>query len=560
MRTEKPRLPTRRPNNAVPLFVASVIALLISTAAQAGTGTSADVSIVKSITTPGPYYPGQSITYTLTIHNDGPSSASGVSVDDMPSNMTITHVDGPTNNAFGCLGFPCPLSPAMAVGESRMFTVTATIDSAGAFSNTATANGSEFDPNTANNTDTQGGFATSADVSIVKSITTPGPYYPGQSISYTLTVHNDGPSPASGVSVNDTPSNMTITHVDGPTNNAFGCLGFPCPLSPAMAPGNTRTFTVTATIDSAGAFSNTATANGSDFDPNPANNTDTKGGVASSADVSIVKSITTPGPYYPGQSISYTLTVHNDGPSSASGVSVNDTPSNMTITHVDGPTGNFFGCLGFPCPLTPAMAAGNTRTFTVTATIDSAGAFSNTATANGSDFDPNPLNNTDTQGGVAAASADVSIVKTLTTAGPFVTGQSISYTIQVSNAGPSAATNIQVTDTPTNLTITSVSGAGCPALPCTIASLAAGANTTINVTATINAAGAFDNGATANATEFDPTLTNNSDSSGNGGIATNAPIPALGDWTLILLATMLAVLGALLMRARDQEQDEVVRL
>ena len=47
-------------------------------------------------------------------------------------------------------------------------------------------------------------------------------------------------------------------------------------------------------------------------------------------------------------------------------------------------------------------------------------------------------------------------------------GDTVTIQAVVANAGPSTATNIQVTDTPTNLTITNVSGA-CTALPCTIA-------------------------------------------------------------------------------------------
>src|SRR5581483_3491250 len=110
-----------------------------------------------------------------------------------------------------------------------------------------------------------------------------------------------------------------------------------------------------------------------------------------------------------------------------------------------------------------------------------------------------------------STSADVSIVKTLTTAGPYHAGDSISYTLVVANAGPSTATSIQVTDTPSNMTITNVSGGGCAALPCTIASLANGASVTITVTATITASGAFDNSATATAVQFDPNTGNNTD-------------------------------------------------
>ncbi len=169
----------------------------------------------------------------------------------------------------------------------------------------------------------------------------------------------------------------------------------------------------------------------------------------------------------------------------------------------------------------------------MTATINAVGAFDNSSTATGTEGDPNPANNTDNtgNGGIAAASADVSMVKTLVTAGPYTAGQALTYTLVVANAGPSAATSIQVTDTPSNLTITNVSGGGCAALPCTIASLSSGANVTISVTATINSAGAFDNSATATAAEPDPNPANNTDNTGNGGIAT-PPIP-LADLSVV---------------------------
>ncbi len=117
------------------------------------------------------------------------------------------------------------------------------------------------------------------------------------------------------------------------------------------------------------------------------------------------------------------------------------------------------------------------------------------------------------------------MVKTLVTAGPFSVGQSLTYTLVVANAGPSTATSVQITDTPSSLTITNVSGGGCAALPCTVASIAPGGSVNITVTATINAAGAFDNTATAMAIEPDPNVANNTDSTGNGGVA--APVADL---------------------------------
>src|SRR5439155_1260890 len=166
-----------------------------------------------------------------------------------------------------------------------------------------------------------------------------------------------------------------------------------------------------------------------------------------------------------------------------------------------------------------SLASGANVTITVTAKINAAGAFDNSSTVSATEPDPNLGNNTDNtgNGGTAGASADVSVNKTLVTAGPYTVGQTLTYTLVVANAGPSTATNVQVTDTPSNLTITNVSGGGCAALPCTIASLASGANVTITVTTTINAAGAFDNASTVSATEFDPNLGNNTDNTGNSG-------------------------------------------
>src|SRR5207302_1585387 len=255
-----------------------------------------------------------------------------------------------------------------------------------------------------------------------------------------------------------------------------------------------------ATITAAGSFDNSATVSATEPDPNSGNNTDNTGNggtAAASADVSIVKTLTTAGPYTVNQSITYTLFVANAGPSIATNVQVTDTPTNLTITNVTGG-----GCAALPCTIA-SLGVGANATITVTATITAAGAFGNRATVTANEPDPNSGNNTDStgNGGTAAASADVSTVKTLTTAGPYTLNESITYTLLVANAGPSIATNVQVTDTPTNLIITNVTGGGCAALPCTIASLGVGANATITVTATINADGSFENTATVPATE-----------------------------------------------------------
>ncbi len=470
---------------------------------------SADVSVVKTLVTSGPFNAGQSISYTLFVANAGPSTATNVQVTDTPTNLTITNVSG-----GGCSALPCTIA-SLANGANVTINVTATINAAGAFDNTSTVSATEFDPNSGNNTDNtgNGGTATlSADVSVVKTLTTAGPFTIGQTISYTIVVANAGPSTATNVQVTDTPTNLTITNVSG-----GGCSALPCTIA-TLASGANVTINVTAHINAAGAFDNSSTVSANEPDPNSGNNTDSTGNggtAAASADVSVVKTLTTIGPFSSGQSVTFSLLVANAGPSTATSIQVTDTPTNLTITNVSGS-----GCSALPCTIA-SLASGVNTTITVTATITAPGAFSNSATATPAEPDPNPANNTSSAGSSTGVAADLSVVKTLTTSGPFIVGQTISYTIVVANAGPSTATNVQITDTPTHLTITNVSGGGCSALPCTIASLASGANVTINVTATINAAGSFDNSATVSATESDPNPANNTDNTGNGGTATN---------------------------------------
>jgi len=475
-----------------------------------GTATSsADVSVVKTLVTTGPYFAGQSVTYTLVVANAGPSTATSIQVTDTPTNLTITNVSG-----GGCAALPCTIA-TLASGANVTINVTATINAEGVFNNSATVSANEPDPDTNNNTGSAGNGGTaspSADVSVVKTLTTAGPFNAGQTVTYTLFVANAGPSTATNIQVTDTPTNLTITNVSG-----GGCAALPCTIA-TLGVGANITITVTATVNAGGSFDNSATVTAAEFDPNTTNNTDNTGNgglTGVSADVSVVKTLVTAGPFTIGQSISYTLVVANAGPSTATNIQVTDTPTNLTITSVSGG-----GCAALPCTIA-TMASGANATINVTATITAAGAFDNSATVTATEPDPNPGNNTDSigNGGNAAASADVSLVKMLTTAGPFIVGQSISYTIVVANAGPSTATSIQVTDTPTHLTITNVGGGGCAALPCTIASLASGANVTINVTATINATGSFDNSATATAVQADPVPGNNTDNTGNGGSA-----------------------------------------
>ena len=143
---------------------------------------------------------------------------------------------------------------------------------------------------------------------------------------------------------------------------------------------------------------------------------------------------------------------------------------------------------------------------------------------------------------------DINVTKTLDTTGPYILDQEVQYTMVVSNTAPGTvdATNVVITDTPVNLTITSVSSSNCAAFPCTIALLPAGGVESITILATIDAVGSFSNSGGASADQADENTDNNNDLGGDGnnnGVVPFMPVPVNALWLLMSIVTGLLLLG-----------------
>ena len=183
------------------------------------------------------------------------------------------------------------------------------------------------------------------------------------------------------------------------------------------------------------------------------------------ADLSITKTdgVTTA---TPGGSVTYTITASNAGPDPATGATVADTfPAILTCT---------WTCVGAGGGTCTASGSGNindsnnlpvggSTTYTASCTIaaSATGTLSNTATVSSSSTsDPSPANNSATDTDTLAASADLGVTN-MASSGAAVNGQPISYTITVTNAGPSDATTVQLDNPiPANTTFTSLSSPG----------------------------------------------------------------------------------------------------
>jgi uncharacterized repeat protein (TIGR01451 family) len=149
-----------------------------------------------------------------------------------------------------------------------------------------------------------------------------------------------------------------------------------------------------------GRLTNTATVTPPGSDPNAGNNSATDvDAVVPSPDLSIVKADSAD-PVAQNDPLTYALTITNNGPSDATGVTVVDPlPAGVTfVSSVPGPpTCNQSGGT-VTCDL-GALAAGGNTTVSIDTTVNSTGGILvNTASVSASETDPNPRNNSASEG------------------------------------------------------------------------------------------------------------------------------------------------------------------
>ena len=364
-----------------------------------------------------------------------------------------------------------------------------------------------------------------ADLRLTKTVNNPAPNV-GSNVIFTVTVFNDGPDNASGVEVGDLlPSGYTYvnsTPSQGSYNSGTGVW-----LVGAINNSASANITITATVLGAGSYANTAQVTASlqnDPDSSPNNNNANEDDQATStpvpvsgADLRLTKTVNNSTPNV-GSNVIFTVTVFNDGPSNATGVTVGDLlPSGYSYVSSTPSQGSYNSGTG-------AWTVGSinnsaSANITITATVLASGMYANTAqvTASGqTDPDSSPNNNNPAEDDQATATttpqiADLEITKTVDDNTPIV-GTNVVFTITVSNDGPDAATNVTVEDVlPAGLTYVSDnsggdynSGTGI----WTVGTINNGANASIEITATVTTAGNKTNYAQVDdSDQYDPNST-----------------------------------------------------
>ncbi|NPA90626.1 MAG: DUF11 domain-containing protein, partial [Chloroflexi bacterium] len=315
--------------------------------------------------------------------------------------------------------------------------------------------------------------ALAADLSLEKTAN-PTSAVPGDTVTFALALTNDGPGDAPGVQVTDQlPSGYTYVSSSagqGTYDNNTGIWDVG-----TLSRDSTVTLTITVTVNGNGDYENTAEVTASDAedpDSTPNNGDPTEDDYASTtvtvtpqADLGIT--ITdTPDPVNAGDPLTYTLTVSNTGPSDAETITVTlDLPSDVTY---DGASGDGWTCSESGGTVTctrPNVPAGTTvPDITVNTTVNSDVPDGTTLTADAevdsATPDPTPDNNTDSEETTVQASADLGIEIT-DTPDPVNAGDPLTYTLTVSNTGPSDAETITVTlELPSDVTYDGASGDG----------------------------------------------------------------------------------------------------
>lgn len=396
--------------------------------------------------------PGRATLYLVAVRNAGPSTVNSIALTDaLPATLKsvvfaplsgsynkATHVWSGLNLASGRT---VTMLIAGAVDPAATGTLVngVTVMPPSGASETNTAN------NTASDTDT---LKPQADLSVSETDGTTAAV-PGLSTTYSLTVHNGGPSTVSSISLTDSLAPVLGSATFAPAAGSYNAAthlwsGL------SLAAGQSATITLSGTISPAasGTLSNAVTvATGPGVtDPSGGNNSATDTDTLSlHADLSISESDGTAS-VVPGHATTYSIAVSNLGPSSVSGAAVRDSmPSAIssdtwTASNGTGGSGNI--------STTVAIPAGATVTYTVVANVSVAatGGLVNTASvmAPTGVSDTNLANNSATDTDELTPQAELSVTVTDGVAS-VEAGTSDTYTIIVSNDGPAAVSGASVT-------------------------------------------------------------------------------------------------------------------
>ena len=393
---------------------------------------------------------GETVAYTLVITNNGPADATNVQVADALPNG-VTFQSAVPSQGFCNGSISCDLGD-LAVGATATINVIGLIDPdvLGDINNVAVVSSANPDTDDTNNEDNA---IVSVDPEFELTIEKTGTAAaaPGDPISYEIVVTNNGPSNAYDAEIYDDLPDVILNPVvtSSATCVISGTNGaeFFCEVDD-LAPGDSVVVTVNGTLapTASGTVVNVAGVEGESTDLITDTATTEIGLVADL----VLEKVDSADPVQTGTNLVYTLTVTNNGPSIASGIVITDTLPPFGVSFVGASTGCLLSGDEVACTVPGTLPAGASTSVTITVAVadDLPAAYSlvNEAEVTSDTPDSNPDNNFAVEDTEVLAIANLLVDKT-SSPNPVVAGETVTYTILVTNTGPAQATDVRIIDT-----------------------------------------------------------------------------------------------------------------
>jgi gliding motility-associated-like protein/uncharacterized repeat protein (TIGR01451 family) len=434
-----------------------------------------DLSLTKTVNNATPLV-GSQIVFEVIITNNGPLDNTGIEVrDQLPTGYTFNGYSLSTGTYNSTTGLWTV--GGLINGKSETLEITATVNPTGNYVNVAEVTAADLpDPNSTpnNGVPTENDYATAtttpinqtANLSLTKTVDKLSQII-GNQVTFEVIVTNSGPQNVTGVEVTDLlPSGYTYTSFTATKgtynkNNGKWNIG-------SLINGDSQTLQITAIVNPTGNYVNAAEVTASSLpDPNstPNNGVVTEDDYATAvvtptsplADLSLVKTVLggNLNPVF-DSTVTFEITVRNSGPQTATGVKVIDLlPSGYQYITYSSTVGQYLNTTGIWDIGT--VSNGTSASLFVTAKVNTTGNYTNTTevyASNVLDPDSTPNNGDPNEDDIStitlvpvAAVADLSIDKKVVnnTLTPNV-GSLITFSVTVTNSGPSTATGVTIKD------------------------------------------------------------------------------------------------------------------
>ncbi len=409
--------------------------------------------------------PGDTITYSITMENNGIIDVGAVLVFDETPSYTSYVADSTTLDGVPVADDVAPFTPnpldsdspdggldidTIAAGATRIVTFSIDVDDPVALGVRTVGNhasmSSAYGPSSAMN-------VIELDVPPLQidktSIPDSSPVGSGETIDYRIRVFNGDDASQTGVSLVDAiPAGTTYVpgSISGDVDGTPVVVNDPPNIISGLtlASGEIMTVNFSVTVDApivvgVTEFANSATADSDQYDPVLANVSDP---ADPQADLSLAKDDDTAVTMHPGETLTYTLTVTNNGPDVADGPVIVDTlPAGVTFDDVasdplcvEGPVGTI------ACSLAD-LAPGSTAVdivVAINAGVD--GTITNNAVVSASTPDPNGGNNSASVDTPVDALPSITVTKDASVASVPETGGTVTFSVDVDNDSAEAGT------------------------------------------------------------------------------------------------------------------------